>query len=172
MIAAMADEVRRAWRVAAILVFTVIPAGSASLTSGAATAPARDGLGFLCGTWAAVQGPRTIFEHWSPSRGGQRLGYTQTIVDGTVKTYETLRIDRRDGHLTLTASPANQSTVSFALARQSEGEAVFINPDHDFPQQIAYRLRDGRLIAHIYRTAAPAAEPAASWQYDRVAPCH
>lgn len=48
---------------------------------------------------------------------------------------------------------ATKEKASFKLVKHGEGEALFENPEHDFPQRIIYRLeKDGSLFARIEGT--------------------
>jgi len=49
------------------------------------------------------------------------------------------------GQIAFIAHPSGQSEASFPLVRLSGQEAVFENPQHDFPQRVIYR-RDGELL--------------------------
>ena len=47
------------------------------------------------------------------------------------------------------ASPGGRGDTAFRLVAQSEGEAVFENLEHDFPQRIRYTLRGDALTARV-----------------------
>lgn len=46
-------------------------------------------------------------------------------------------------------APALVPPVSFAIVRARDDAAVWANPAHDAPKRIAYRLRDGTLVAKV-----------------------
>ena len=52
---------------------------------------------------------------------------------------------------------------SYTVRRADEQLAVFVNPDHDFPKRIEYRLEGGRLVAAIAGD-----EPGPSWTFERI----
>lgn len=53
----------------------------------------------------------------------------------------------------LIASPSGQETARFKMTAIGPLEVVFENPEHDFPQRIAYRLiEDGKLLGRIEGT--------------------
>ncbi len=55
-----------------------------------------------------------------------------------------------DGQLAFIAMPSGQRTTVFPLLRLGQTEAVFENPQHDYPQRIVYQLEGGtRLRARI-----------------------
>ena len=53
------------------------------------------------------------------------------------------------GRIEFIATVGVQMPVAFALASLSETEAQFENPTPDFPQRVAYALKQGRLKARI-----------------------
>ena len=79
------------------------------------------------------------------------LGVSRTVREGRTATFEFMQI-RADGagRVLYVAWPGGKEGTSFALVKVGEGEAVFENPAHDFPQRVIYRLRSGnRLAARI-----------------------
>lgn len=132
---------------------------------GRAEAPARPlaDLGWLGGSWRAVDGDRTTDETWIPLDDGAWLGFNRTRVDGETRGHELLRLSRTHSGVQLAAAPSGQTTTSFALTRASGSEALFENPGHDFPKWVRYRRDGDRLVASI---GDQLGEPAASWRYD------
>lgn len=127
----------------------VVGLASCGLAAGApAELPA-----WLGGCWALERDGLRVEEQWMAPEGGLMLGMSRTVRQGSAAEWEFLLI-RRDGEdLVLVASPSGQATTSFRLASQTRDEIVFANPDHDFPQRIAYRLgSDGALTARVEGT--------------------
>lgn len=130
--------------------------GVLSMAAGANTAVAETGalerLSWLAGCWAREDKaePGTV-EQWMAPAGGSMLGMARTVRGG--RTIEHEFVDIRagaDGRLRYTAAPSGQPRASFALLSQTDGEVVFENAAHDFPQRIVYRRHaDGRLLARI-----------------------
>lgn len=126
-----------------------------ALSASAATSHAEDEavaasrLAWLAGCWIDEDGGAE--EHWMAPAGGSLLGMSRTIREGRTAAYEFLRISETSGSsLELVALPSGQAEARFPLARLTEGQVVFENPAHDFPQRIAYRLDSpSRLEARI-----------------------
>jgi hypothetical protein len=76
---------------------------------------------------------------------------SRTVAQGRTVEYEflLLRLDSA-GDIFYVAKPSGQPEASFKLIRATATEAVFENPQHDFPQRISYTLKpDGTLLAAI-----------------------
>ncbi len=71
--------------------------------------------------------------------GGMMTGTSRTVVQGTARAWEFLRIVATDSGLTYIALPSGQRETAFAATIVSDTLVVFENPSHDFPQRIAYR---------------------------------
>lgn len=96
-------------------------------------------LGWLAGCWEARAGNRVTTETWMVPSGGLMVGGGRTVVDGVARSFEHLRI-RVDGtRLLYVATPSGQRETTFPSAYLSDTLLVFENPEHDFPQRIAYR---------------------------------
>ena len=82
--------------------------------------------------------------------GGLMLGMSRTLANEKASEYEFLQIRQQGADIFYVAKPSGQPEASFKLIRGSNREAVFENPEHDFPQRIIYRLQpDGSLLARI-----------------------
>lgn len=67
------------------------------------------------------------------------VGGARTVVGGVARSFEHLRI-RADGtRLVYVAIPSGQRETAFPSTHLSDTLVVFENPEHDFPQRIAYR---------------------------------
>ncbi|MCZ7650375.1 MAG: DUF6265 family protein [Thermoanaerobaculia bacterium] len=133
----------------------LVPALAAALVLAAPPAPApvaaAADLAWLAGCWQAVDAEPGSGELWSAPAGGTLLGVARTVRDGRTVAHEFLQIrETGDGGLVYVALPSLQREASFPLLRLAPHEAVFANPEHDFPQRISYRLEaDGTLRARI-----------------------
>lgn len=61
------------------------------------------------------------------------------LLRQAVRAFEHLRLHAREGRLTYTAIPSGQRETAFVSTTVSDTVLVFENPQHDFPQRIAYR---------------------------------
>ena len=105
---------------------------------------------WLAGCWQQRTGTRETLEMWMAPAGGLMLGASRTLVNGTVREYEQLRITVDSGRLVYTASPSGQQTASFTSTAVTDSSFTVENPQHDFPQRVIYRRRGAdSLIARI-----------------------
>jgi len=98
-------------------------------------------LSWMSGDWQTPAGGRVqIDEHWTQSAGGSMLGMSRTVAGDKTVEFEYLRIEQREDGIYYVAHPkARCPGTDFKLTRLSSSEAVFENPQHDFPKRIIYR---------------------------------
>ena len=109
-------------------------------------------LGWITGDWQTASGGRArIEEHWTRPDGLSMLGMGRTVAGGKTVEFEYLRIEQRVDAIYYVAHPkARCPGTDFKLTRLSTREAVFENPQHDFPKRVIYRKNsDGSLTASI-----------------------
>ena len=110
-------------------------------------------LAWITGDWQTAPGGRAqIEEHWTAVAGASMMGVSRTVVGDRTAEFEYLRIEQRaDGNIYYVAHPkARCPGTDFKLTRASATEAVFENPEHDFPKRIIYRKTgDDALTASI-----------------------
>ncbi|HEY0117038.1 MAG TPA: DUF6265 family protein [Allosphingosinicella sp.] len=120
---------------------------------------AADQLGWLTGNWEERR-PRAegaqqgwTDEIWMAPRGGVLLGIGRRGEGPRLGMFEFMSIrPGSDGVLVFHAQQDGEGeTIAFRLARSGPGEAVFENPNHDYPQRIAYRRSGANLVATISR---------------------
>lgn len=103
-------------------------------------------LAWLSGCWASIDGEAGSGETWTAPAGGTLLGVGRTVKSGKTVSHEFMQIrETGSGQIAFIALPSGQKEASFPLVRLSGQEAVFENPQHDFPQRVIYR-RDGDLL--------------------------
>ena len=114
--------------------------------------PTISELAWMSGDWETGAGGRLqIEEHWMAPAGRSMIGMGRTISGGHTVEFEYLRIEERAGQIFYVASPKGRCPgTDFKLTRLSGQEAIFENPEHDFPKRITYRKNsDGSLTASI-----------------------
>lgn len=112
-----------------------------------------EALEWMAGCWAQTRPDGLSEEHWMKPSGGTMLGMSRTVRRGRTTTYEFLQIRDVGGRLAYVAKPSGQEETPFALKTLADGEVVFENPTHDYPQRIMYRRHtDGTLTARIEGT--------------------
>jgi len=121
------------------------------LTSFSVENPTLADLSWMSGDWqTAPGGRRQIEEHWTAAAGGSMMGVSRTVAGDKTVEFEYLRIEQREDGIYYVAHPkARCPGTDFKLTRASASEAVFENPQHDFPKRIIYRKTDDGLTASI-----------------------
>ena len=113
--------------------------------------PTISDISWIAGAWqTAPGGRRQIEEHWTAVAGGSMMGVSRTVAGDKTVEFEYLRIEQRADGIYYVAHPkARCPGTDFKLTRASATEAVFENPQHDFPKRIIYRKTDDGLTASI-----------------------
>jgi hypothetical protein len=142
--------------IASVAIAIVCSQSQPKLTHAAATiietATTISELAWISGDWQTGAGGRLqIEEHWMAPAGGSMIGMGRTVSGGHTIEFEYIRIEERAGQIYYVASPKGRCPeTDFKLTRLSGQEAIFENPEHDFPKRIIYRKNsDGSLTASI-----------------------
>jgi len=109
-------------------------------------------ISWIAGDWQTPAGGRAqIEEHWTQVAGATMMGVSRTVAGEKTVEFEYLRIEQRADGIYYVAHPkARCPGTDFKLNRASATEAVFENPQHDFPKRIIYRkTADEGLTASI-----------------------
>src|SRR5215213_2225075 len=106
-----------------------------------AQTPTITDVSWIAGDWQTSSGGRSqIEEHWTKPAGGSMMGMSRTVAGDKTVEFEYLRIEQRGDGVYYVAHPkARCPGTDFKLTRASATEAVFENPEHDFPKRIIYR---------------------------------
>jgi hypothetical protein len=117
----------------------------------AADRPSLNELQFMAGCWSGSSGPVTFEERWMAPAAGSMFGISRTMKQGRTIFFETFAIFEKDGQAVMSVRLKDGATTTpFKLVQSANGEAIFSNPEHDFPQRILYkRMPDGSLKARI-----------------------
>lgn len=102
----------------------------------------------LAGCWQDPAGEPGSGEVWMAPAGGSMLGMARTLKGGRQVQFEfqQLRLEA-DGGLVFIAQPNGRPPTRFLASRSGPEEWVFDNPDHDFPQRVAYRIEAADRVA-------------------------
>lgn len=108
-------------------------------------------VAWIRGCWQGGDADRRYSEHWMAPDGGTMFGMSRTVKNGRTIAHEFIQVRENEaGEVHYIAKPSGQSEASFKLVKAGEREAIFENPEHDFPQRIVYRLEaNGSLHARI-----------------------
>jgi hypothetical protein len=98
-------------------------------------------LSWLSGDWQTAPGGKAqIEEHWTQAAGASMMGMGRTVAGNRTVEFEYLRIEQRTDGIYYVAHPKGRCPgTDFKLTRASATEAVFENPQHDFPKRVTYR---------------------------------
>ncbi|HEU4769171.1 MAG TPA: DUF6265 family protein [Pyrinomonadaceae bacterium] len=134
-----------------ILTTTLCIAVVTAIASASLQSPTLADVSWIAGDWQTpAGGRRQIEEHWTAAAGGSMMGVSRTIAGDKTVEFEYLRIEQRADGVYYVAHPkARCPGTDFKLTRASATEAVFENPQHDFPKRIIYRKTDDGLTASI-----------------------
>jgi hypothetical protein len=103
---------------------------------------------WLIGCWESADGSSR--EVWVKESDGSLIGFGVAVSDSKVDFYEVLRVGvNQNAQLTYTAHPPGQAPTTFVETDATATSVVFSNAEHDYPQEIAYRLEDSGLYATI-----------------------
>ncbi len=120
--------------------------------SGAQEKSSAKDLSWLAGRWEGPSGGGTFEEHWMAPVGGVMIGMGRLVKgDKTVFTEFLKIVETKDG-VEYRVLIGAQPETAFKLTSRSEGEAIFENPKHDFPQKIGYRKEKDGVLAWIEGT--------------------
>jgi hypothetical protein len=134
-----------------LLPLAIVLLTAAAHAQAPAAKPTLQDLAWLAGHWRIEQADRVVDEHWMAPAGDLMMGMARNVQAGKVREYEfTLLRQEPNGDIVYVASPSKQSEATFKLTSLRNGEAVFENPQHDFPKKVVYaRQPDGSLLAWI-----------------------
>jgi hypothetical protein len=134
--------------------------------------PTLQDFAWLAGHWRIEQADRQVDELWMAPSAGLMMGMARNVQAGKVREYEfTLLRQEPNGDIFYIASPSKQAETAFKLSSLRNGEAVFENPEHDFPKKIVYALQaDGSLLAAIEGPGRDGKPRRVEYPYKRVKP--
>src|SRR4030095_2717040 len=107
-------------------------------------------LSWIIDRWISSEGDTKSYEYWEKTSDDLLIGASETVKDGDTIFSEKLRIEKSSEDIFYIADVKhNPAPVKFKLTSINDTEAVFENPEHDFPQKITYRQEEGNLHSSI-----------------------
>ena len=98
----------------------------------------------------SVKGNTLIEERWTDPASNMMLGVSRTVRGDKVVEFEFLRIEARADGLFYVAQPGGRPPTDFKLTKWDGTEAIFENPEHDFPKRVIYRrMPDNVVVAKV-----------------------
>lgn len=144
----------------------IVAAALLAATPAFAQSQSLQDVAWLTGEWREVKGDRTVTETWLPADGGVMPGVNRTVRGGKA-AIEFMRLDAKDGVIAFTAILPGQPPTTFPATTVGDGEVVFENPAHDFPQRVIYRQCEADLCAAIEGKVNGAAKRI-EWRFEKV----
>jgi len=129
-------------------------------------AAASEELTWLEGHWCGSNHGDFNEEIWTSPRAGMLLGLHRDSRGDQLRGFEFLRIERDGDHWVYRAQPGGHGAVSFDASTLTEISVEFVNPQHDYPQRIRYRLIDADTLQATVDGGAEDAEPR-RWTWTR-----
>ena len=124
-------------------------------------------LDWLAGSWAQDRDGVLVRETWLAPRDGVMAGMSQTNRPGKKPFVEFMKISAEPAGVTFTAIIPGQPPTPFVRLPGPDGEAIFENKAHDFPQRVIYRRCEADLCARIEGMSGGKLE-FQDWRYTRV----
>jgi hypothetical protein len=121
----------------------------------------------MTGTWREIDGTTVTREIWLAPLDGAMGGVGQTTKPGKPAKFEYMSITAEPAGVTFTAVLKGQAPTPFVLKPGPDGEAVFENLAHDFPQRVIYR-RCGVQLCGSIAGVTEGKSLSIEWRYDRV----
>ena len=109
------------------------------------TAQSLADFAWLAGS-RSVQGNVLIEERWMDPASNLMLGLSRTVRGDKVVEFEFLRIEARADGLYYVAQPGGRPQTDFKLTKWDGTEAIFENPQHDFPKRVIYRKQPANVV--------------------------
>lgn len=123
-------------------------------------------LEWMAGAWIQEKDGAVVRETWLAPLDGAMAGVGQTTRPGRKAFIEFATITAEPAGATFTATLPGQPPTPFVLIPGGDGEAVFENRAHDFPQRVIYRRCGEDLCARIEGTIRGKPE-SEEWRYRR-----
>ncbi len=117
------------------------------------TKPARPEfarISWLLGSWEGRDSNQFLFENWRRVQDELFKGEAFITIQNDTVFHELVTIEIKDSVLVYRVVVGQNPPVDFKLVIADEQTVSFSNPQHDFPQNITYKLRsDGSLYAYV-----------------------
>ena len=110
-------------------------------------------LDWFIGSWTGVTSESIFTETWQKVNDTLFTGQSYFIKGSDTLSSETISLQQRDTsvfYVPLVEGQNDNKPIHFRLTFSDSVNAIFENPEHDFPQKIVYQLKENdSLIATI-----------------------
>lgn len=108
---------------------------------------------WLVGSWENKADDGTMVESWEKSNDSTYVGTAYYIKNNDTLHHENMTLLQKGSEVVYMATVQGQNNdepVTFLLTKSNPKQLVFENPNHDYPQKIAYQqITDDSLVASI-----------------------
>jgi hypothetical protein len=147
------------------MILAVLAAASALATAKADVAK----LTWMAGAWTSQSGAVTVHLTWLPPLGGVMASVNQASTPGKPQRVEFITINAGDDGVTFNPVLAGGTLGVYRKQPTPDGEAVFENPQSDYPRRVIYRRCGADLCTRLEGEVN--GKPAAfETRYTRLAP--
>jgi len=97
---------------------------------------------WLIGSWENKADDGNLFESWAKSNDSTYIGTAYYIKSNDTLHHESMTLLQKGSELVYMATVQGQNNdepVTFLLTKSDSKQLVFENPNHDYPQKIAYQ---------------------------------
>jgi len=127
-----------------------------------------DQLEWISGCWVLDDGKERTEETWMKPAGKSMVGMSRTVAGGKTVHTEHVQIREANGQIAyIVALGMGAKPTVFKLIKSSDTEAVFENPEHDFPQRIIYRRESTEALFARIEGAEKGVNKAMDFRYKR-----
>lgn len=150
------------------VVLCVFVAMSVAGLSNADRKPGIEQLDWISGCWVMDDGKERTEESWMKPAGKSLIGMSRTVAGGKTVHSESIQIREANGQIAyIVALGMGAKPTVFKLIKASDNEAVFENPEHDFPQRIIYRRESMEALFARIEGAEKGVNKAMDFRYKR-----
>lgn len=150
------------------VVLCVFVAMSVAGLSNADRKPGIEQLDWISGCWVMDDGKERTEESWMKPAGKSLIGMSRTVAGGKTVHSESIQIREANGQIAyIVALGMGAKPTVFKLIKASDNEAVFENPEHDFPQRIIYRRESMEALFARIEGAEKGVNKAMEFRYKR-----
>ncbi len=110
------------------------------LSSVSVRAQSINDLGWMSGLWMGNQNGVLMEEYWTEPAGGSIIGLHRDTFTDSTSFFEFVRIEETDEGIIYFAQPRGVPATKFRISEFEDQTVTFSNPDHDFPQNLHYKL--------------------------------
>ncbi len=106
-------------------------------------------LSNLTGSWKMKTPKGILFEQWQKQNDSTLSNKSFKVNGADTTMLEQVMLNFQNGSVTYNPTLPDQEAVSFKLVEIKDGQYIFENKTHDFPQRIIYKIDKNQLAVTI-----------------------